>query len=339
MAGQTGQCAPDIISGLLENSRPYSFFQAMRLLRLAGYLPETTEDPETFIRRERNLLIRPQNDLGFPASDITAIRPLPGQTDGLVIDATFLGLYGPASPLPTFYTEDLIQEEAMEETVARDFLDIFNHRLFTLFYYCCEKYRLFFQVCEQDNRAALEKLFCLIGLGVPAHREAMPYAYSLLRYAGLLNQRPRSAWGLETLLSDAFGGMAITVSQCALRMVKIRPDDRMRLGEAGCSLGQDSVIGEDVQDWTGKFRIIAGPVNYPRFHQLLPDNKEHKRMAALINFYLQDPLEFDMELILKEGETTTVRLGGDTTARLGLDTWIFSGPKIGEVRAVFPLSA
>ncbi|PKN04596.1 MAG: type VI secretion system baseplate subunit TssG, partial [Deltaproteobacteria bacterium HGW-Deltaproteobacteria-9] len=243
MADQVGLSTFDIANELVEKGRRFSFVQVMRLMRLLGHGPETLEDAHTFARQTQSLRIRPQNSLSFPASDVASIERAEGETPGFLVNASFLGIYGPASPLPTFYTEDLIQQEADEESAVRDFLDIFNHRLFTLFFRCSMKYRLFFQVCEENNPETLNKLYCLIGLGELRHRRDMPYAYSMIRYSGILSQHPRSAWGLETMLSDAFNCARVKVVQCAGRNVKIPLLQRLLLGSTGCGLGIDSVIG------------------------------------------------------------------------------------------------
>ncbi|MDD4355892.1 MAG: type VI secretion system baseplate subunit TssG [Smithellaceae bacterium] len=336
MAGQTGLSTFDIATELLKKGRRFSFFQVMRLMRLLGHDPETVEDAQTFARQVQSLRIRPQNNLSFPASDVASVERTEGETPGFLVDASFLGLYGPASPLPTFYTEDLIRQEADEKSAVRDFLDIFNHRLFTLFFRCSMKYRLFFQVCEEKNPEILNKLYCLIGLGESRHRLDMSHAYSMIRYSGILSQHPRSAWGLETILGDTFSYAPVKVVQCACRRVKIPLSQRLLLGRTGGNLGIDSIIGGQIKDQTGKFRLRLGPLNYLLFQQLLPGSEENNRLSALTRFYLLEPLEYDMELILREGEASCVCLGAETANRLGMDTWIFSCEKIGEVRAVFP---
>ena len=336
MAGQAGLSTFDIETGLLETGRRFSFIQVMRLMRLLGHVPESVKDPRTFARQAQSLRISPQNNLSFPASDVMSIQRAKGESSGFLVNAGFLGLYGPASPLPTFYTEDLIQQEADEESAVRDFLDIFNHRIFTLFFRCLMKYRLFFRVCEEHNPEILNKLYCLIGLGELRHRRDMPYAYSMIRYSGILSQHPRSARGLETMLGDAFNYTSVKVVQCVGRHVKIPLSQRLLLGKTGSRLGIDRVIGEQIRDHTGKFRLRLGPVNFTLFQKLLPGSEENKRLSLLTRFYLLDPLEYDLELILQEGEASCVRLGAETASRLGMDTWIFSCEKIGEVHAVFP---
>jgi hypothetical protein len=56
-----------------------------------------------------NVRVRPRLGLGFPLRDIEGIEQ---DEDGRYrIEANFFGLYGVTSPLPTFYTEDLIDEQ------------------------------------------------------------------------------------------------------------------------------------------------------------------------------------------------------------------------------------
>jgi type VI secretion system protein ImpH len=264
---------------------------------------------------------------------VAKIEELANEGPLFLVTATMLGLYGVSSPLPTFYTEDLMDEAAEDMSVTRDFLDIFNYRLYLFLFRCWAKYREFFQLVEENNPEDLEKLSCLLGLGEKELREDFPESYSLLRYAGLLTQFPRSALGLETLLQDAFGKIPIQVLPCIERKVKIPPDQRFHLGDSGNALGEDSFLGEEMDDRMGKFRLQVGPLKSEPFHSLLPGNLNHKRFTTLTKFYVMDPLEYDLELILAEKEAKTVCLGTPMWSRLGWDTWTFSADDIGEVRA------
>jgi type VI secretion system protein ImpH len=337
MAGKAGQPPADLTAELLEKGHEFSFLQVLRLLRLSGHAAEIPEDRSAQTHALPTLRIRAQNSLAFPAADIASVEQTDGEEPGFRVTATFLGLYGHASPLPTFYTEDLLDEEVSDESVTRDFLDIFNHRLFTLFFRCCIKYRLSFQVLEERNAADLERLFCLLGLGEPRLREKIPQAYSLFRYIGIMTQHPHSAWGLETMLQDAFRGVPVRVIQCFMRRVRIPPEQRLCLGQAGSRLGLDSVLGEQIEDRMGKIRLRVGPVDLAMFHGLLPGSRDYERLAMMTRLYLQDPLDRDVELVLAENQARTVRLGESTMSRLGLDTWVFSGEQIGETSATFPL--
>lgn len=336
MAGEAGQAAPDLKQELLARSHEYTFFQAMRLLRLLGASPEIPREPSD--HRERiPVRIRSNNSLAFPAADINAIEE-DGEEPGFRVTANFLGLYGHSSPLPTFYTEELIEEAGSDESVSRDFLDMYNHHIYALFYQCCRKYDLFFLVGDEQSEEIMERLSCAIGIADPQARNELGIAFQLCRYIGLLMQRPHSAWGLETMLRDAFGGIPVKVLQCHKRIVKISQDQLMKVGGKGSVLGQESVIGTEIEDRMGKFRLQIGPVNLETFNTLLPGNPGNKRLASMTKFYVTTPFEYDVELILAKNECRPACLGSPQMSRLGLDTWVFSSDSIGEVSAVFPLS-
>lgn len=336
MAGEAGQAATDLKQELLAKSHEYTFFQAMRLLRLLGASPEIPSDPSDH-RARIPVRIRPNNSLAFPAADIAAIEE-DGEGPGFRMTANFLGLYGHSSPLPTFYTEEMIDEAGADESVSRDFLDIYNHHIYNLFYQCCKKYNLFFLVGEEQSDEVMERLFCAIGIADPKARKKLEIAIELCRYIGLIMQRPHSAWGLETMLRDAFGGIPVKVNQCFKRIVKIKPNQLVQLGGNVGVLGYDTVIGTQIEDRMGKFRLQIGPVTLDDFNSLLPGNPGCKKLAAITQFYKVDPLECDVELILAKDECRTACLGSPQMSRLGLDTWVFSSETIGEVSAVFPLS-
>jgi len=332
MAGQVGGSSFNIKFELLEKGHEFSFFQVMRLLRLLGRSPERTGAQED----EEKTRVRPELSLAFPPADVARIEETAGEGFDYRVTATFLGLYGSSSPLPTFYTEDLLEEAQGDSSVTRDFLDIINHRLFLLFFRCWTKYRLFLQVAEENNPRDLERLFCFLGLGEKELREGLPEPFSLLRYIGLFTQFPRCASGLETLLQDSLGKVPVNLLPCLMRRVKIPEDQRLSLGITGSLLGQDSFLGKEIEDRMGKFRLQIGPLDVKKFRDLLPGRPAYQKLAFLTKFYLVEPLEYDMELILTQGEVKTVCLGAIQWSGLGWDSWIFSGDYPEEVRATFP---
>lgn len=342
MAGQAGGPPPHLntesMSGLkhqlLEQGRSFSFFQVMRLLRL--FISGSSGESHALSGFNESVRIKPSLSLAFPASDVESIQEV-GDPDEprFLITANFLGLYGSASPLPTFYTEDLIDEAAEDESVSRDFIDILNQRLFTLLFECWGKYRQSMQIVEQKSSAHIGRLFCLLGLGEKTLREDIPEAHRLLRYIGLFTQFPRSAVGLKSLLADAFGGSCVEVIPCVEHTARIPQDQTLRLGQSGCRLGHDAYLGDELPDRMGKFRIRLGPLSRDDFKRFSPGTEDFNRLTFLTDFYFVEPLKYDVELILAENQALTVCLGDPKRATLGLDGWVFSTPELGEVRAVF----
>ena len=342
MAGQTGGSSSHLDTDLkaelkhqlLEQGHAFSFFQVIRLLRhLIAQSSRTQKPPFDF---SETIRIKPNLTLAFPASDVESVQELGDPADPrFLITANFLGLYGSASPLPTFYTEELIDEAGQDESVSRDFIDILNQRLFALLFDCWGKYRQSLKVVEERSPAYIERLFCLLGLGEVSFRKDIPGAHRLLRYIGLFTQFPRSAVGLKTLLKDALGGMPLEVIPCVERTARIPESQTLRLAASACWLGIDTYLGDELPDRMGRFRIRLGPLTREVFKRFPPGSDDFNRISFLTDLYFVEPLEYELELILAEGEALTACLGNPARATLGVDAWIFSSAELGEVRAVF----
>lgn len=333
MAAEGRRSSFDLRVDLLKESRSFSFFQVLRLLRL--FACAGSKGCDSGFTDFKNVRVRPSLSLGFPPADVDGIVDIDEEGHSYQVTATPLGLYGSSSPLPTFYTEDLLEEASEDESVSRAFVDIINHRLYVLLFRCWSKYRPFVQVVEEKNPAILQRLFSLVGLGEDLLRQDIPDAYGLIRYAGLLTQFPRSAVGLRALLQAALDDIAVQVIPCVLRVAKIPPDQRLMLGESGGRLGQDSHIGTEVDDRMGKFKLRIGPLDCLQFQSLLPGRGKCEKLSFLTRFYVQDPLEYEIELILAEKQAGCACLGAPEWSKLGLDTWIFSGDGLEEVHVGF----
>lgn len=334
MAGASGKPTSRIIKDLIAEGRHFSFFQALRLLCL-NQSADTSASKTTSDDRLKTVRVRPELSLAFPASDIAEIKKLP--SGEYRITATFLGLYGTSSPLPSFYTEDLFYEQRDDTSASRDFLDIFNHRLYSLLFQCWKKYRPLIQIVEQRNQDDLERFCAISGMGgTDPYAEGIDDVYPLLRYTGIFSQHPRSTLGLKTVIKDYLGGLPVEVISCIERDVMIPHEQKLRLGASGSCLGVDSFLGDEIKDRQGKFRVQIGPVHQDRFSSILQGGPEHDKLVRLIGMYLTDPLEYDFELILHEQEAQHACLGGTMWSRLGLDTVLYTGDKIGEVTVVFP---
>ena len=321
----------DINADLLRHGWSYSFFQAMRLLRR---IATGSESSDTTLND--HIRVRPALNLAFPAADIAKIEAAEFEAQNRYhITTTFFGLYGASSPLPTFYTEDLINEAGQDESVSRDFIDIIHHRLYSLLFKGWLKYRLFFQVAEEKNDLHLERLYCLLGVGEPKFRRNIPDAHGLLRYIGLFTQFPHSATGLITILRDALADVPLALVPCIHRLAKIPESQRLKMGQSGCVLGMDAYVGEEIEDRMGKFRIQIGPLSQADFLRFTPGKPGHAKLTSLTELYITEPFEYEVELILAANQAETVCLGDPVRSVLGVTTWVFSEESLGEVRTRF----
>jgi type VI secretion system protein ImpH len=340
---------PPVFDHMLEKGYRFAFLQAMRLLRHQLW---RTAEPEEERRDllEKRVRIRPELSLAFPATDIATVetytppKPPPELTEQMEeappspeeeekeaereyfrITARFLGLYGESSPLPVFYTEDLIDESREDRSVNRDFIDIINDPLYHLYYRVMTKYRPHLTIGEERDPRMLDLLFCMLGLGTEELRSGVENPRRLLRFSGLFTQFPRSSAGLKSLLASALEEPSIRIEPCVPRRARVPEDQRLRLGGTTCRLGLETCLGEEMPDRMGKYRIHAGPLDAETFHDFLPVGERYQEACFLVQLYLVEPLEGEMEVCLAGGEARPLELGGERWSRLGWNTWVFSG--------------
>ena len=193
----------EITQNLIAKSSSFSFVQATRLLlHQISINQQYDTGPKEVL--EKYIRIRPELSLRFPGTDITKIEETGDEPLKYLITATFLGLYGSSSPLPTFYTEDLIDEFNDEKSIKRDFIDIINYSIYPLFFKIWSKYRLFYKICEEKDETIINMLYCFLGLENKQSRDRIYNIEKYFRYTGLTLQFPRSAEGLEAIISDGF---------------------------------------------------------------------------------------------------------------------------------------
>ena len=337
MAGTAGDADPDLArlrEELETDAASFEFFQAVRLLRLLLTRNESSgANGDTFWEGIR---IRPALSLAFPPRDLASIT-WDGPSGKPVLEANFFGLYGVASPLPTFYTEDLIEERNNDGSAARDFLDILHGLLYPLLYDTWEKVRLSLRAYEKGEEEIANLFHVFTGLSLPIFREADPLGSMTLRYAGLLTQHPRSARGLSAILSDVLEGVPVHVEQCVERSVSLPPEQRLTLGGT-LPLGEETVLGDRIRNRTNQIRIRIGPVDNAAFEKLLPGQENLRKVAFWQEFYLIDPVSAEVELLLSVDAPEPIRLGASTRCRLGLDAWLETEEFAPLKSVVFPLS-
>ncbi|XCN73061.1 MAG: type VI secretion system baseplate subunit TssG [Candidatus Electrothrix aestuarii] len=316
----------DIRQLLLEQGHRLPFVQVIRLLKL--YLSRQQNKKLTNEELFRLIRVRPHLSLDFPGTDIVKVEELDEEHARFQITVTFLGLYGSSSPLPTFYTEDLIDEEREGRNATREFLDILNHQFYNTYFQTWEKYNISHQLCEGEKERDRDKnyliLYSLLGIIQPEVRQLIEHERRFLPYIGLAIQRPRSAEGLRALISDMLGEPNVQVHQCVEYQAVISMDQRCFLGIKNTRLGEDAHLGSLVRDRMGKFLLSLGPVDGTRFQELLPHHAGHQLLLECVLFYCDQSLLWDLQLEIKREDMETCQLGNSSWGHLGWNTWLYS---------------
>jgi len=319
-----------LIEGVLQRGYDYEFFQLVRLLHQLH--PTATSIGHQGPVDQECIRFQPTAEMGFPASDIALVKRAygPNGEPRFVLETTFLSLLGSQSPLPIYYTESYLQDDS-DETLVKEFLDLFHHRLQSLFYRVWEKYRyqILFQPSGTDYYS--KRLLSLIGLGSEIlPRDFRVPAVRVLAYAGLLTQMPRSASALEGVLNDYFPGIFMRIEGCSPQWIPIEPSQLNRLGQRNCRLGRDLTVGERVYDRSCTFSAIVGPVGMENFMQFLPPGERLAEMRELVDLFNSDSLDYYVDLWIRRDEIPELKLSSPT-ALLGWTTWAGERPQTDQV--------
>lgn len=316
------------IRKLLETEpQSFQFFQAVRLLE--KLLPER-ERVGGFVQPGREVVrFRAHPSMVFPASEIQSLEKS-GDLQNMTVN--FMGLIGPLGVLPLYYTDLVMDRSRMKDNAMRDFFDIFHHRIISLFYRAWEKYR-FTTAYEQGDPDRLSSILLdLVGLGTPglADRQKVPDNV-LLHYSGLLSQHPRSAIALEQIIADYFE-VPVTIEQFAGKWHKLDKRDQSRIADGntvGEMLDFGVVLGDEIWNQQSGVRIRVGPLKLDRYLDLLPSGAGYPKLKALVAYYFNHELDFELQLVLKREDTPACDLGKQEeqqAPRLGWTSWIKTNP-------------
>lgn len=326
----------NIIKKLKQEGYRFSFFQAVSIVeKLFAGNPSPGETSQLVEERMR---FRPGTGLGFPPNSILKINEVPlvkndetgksgNRPEVIEFILSFMGLYGVDSPLPVYFSESIVAEGEGADAL-KDFLDMFNHRLYSLFYQTWKKYRHYLSFKEDCSDPISQNLLCLSSLGLEALQASLHIpAGRLIASSGVLGRRFRNAEGLGLMISNYFDNIPVKVQQFIPQWIQI--PNRIPLNNEsnkGLKLGENVFLGETVLNTSGKFRIVLGPLDFATFLRFSTDTPSKKAFFQLLNVYTRDDLDFDVELILQTDSILPFKLGDDEF-QLGVNSFLGYKPE------------
>ncbi len=303
----------------------FQFFQAVRLLALM-------EPDRQVVGRFSN----PKNEVArftanpsvaFPASQI---QELERDSEGQVrMQVNFMGMTGPSGVLPLMYSDLVLERLRQRDRTLRDFLDVFNHRMVSLFYQAWEKYRFTIPYERGELDPFSHHVLALLGLGTPGLQDRQDVSDdSLLFYSGLLAPHTRSATALKQVLADYFE-VPVEVEQFVGAWYPIDEDSQCSMSETSDyseQLGFGAIVGDEIWDQQTRVRIQLGPLSLERYMDFLPGGDAYRHIRALAKFYAGREYDVEIQLILKRPEVPTCELKEEPGQQLGWTTWVKSAP-------------
>lgn len=304
----------------------FEFFQAVRLLALmhpGRQVPGTFTNP-----RDEVVRFGAATSVAFPASQI---QSLDTGREPAQMQVNFMGLTGPLGVMPLDYSEMVVERVRARDTAMRDFFDLFNHRMISLFYQAWEKYRFNIAYERGERDRFSHHVLALLGLGTPGLAQRQDIADdSLLFYSGLLSMHARGAAALRHLLMDYFG-VEVHIEQFVGAWYPVERDAQCCLGEGVSDserLGVGAVVGDEIWDQQSRARIQLGPLTLEQYMDFLPGGGGYRQIRALAAFFAGGEYDLEMQLILRRDDVPACELTGDDNPnpQLGWTSWMKSAP-------------
>ena len=315
---------------LEQEPEAFTFFQAVRLLQ-RELSPESTVGGFADPARE-GVRFTVSSSLAFAAGDV---QDMDIDAEGRArVRVNFMGLVGHMGVLPMHYTLLIDpQAEAFGDPDAfRDFLDIFQHRILSLFYRAWERSHFYVPLERREPDRVSPHLLDLVGLGsADLRRSVSAGGRNLLFYAGLLGVRQRSAMALRQLLEDYFD-VPVEIEQFRggwyrlSESAQCRIDEEADIGAAG--LGEGTVVGDEIWDPQARVRVRIGPLSREDYDAFLPGGLAHDALRELAHFFSDGQFDFEVQLVLERNDVPGVVLGSEERGLppLGWCTWLRTRP-------------
>ena len=244
----------------------------------------------------------------------------------------FFGLLGPQGPMPLHLTE-YVRERLRQhgDPTLTDFLDLFHHRLLSLFYSAWAQS----QPTVHLDRPADDRYTAWLGsaAGLPPAGNSSLSTAALAHQAGLLSSRARHPEALCKVLQDFFR-VGVSLRTHVGQWLSIQPADRSRLGHArnrserallpAAALGASANAGHKVWDHQYRFRLHLGPLSLAQYMTFLPGGLAWRQLSDWVPLLASPGLRWDLQLQLQPNEYPAPRLGRHV--RLGLTGWLGRPP-------------
>ena len=260
------------------------------------------------------LRIRPSWKLGPPPNDVESLDVDQERPE---VVATFMGLYGIDSPLPSSYVEEIAQEaDVVEGERVRGLLDIFHHRIYSLLFRVWAK---LMPEVSADSVAQLVGNFS--GEETAAHgAQQTTRRRHCLGTARLGVLQHRSGLGLQAYLKIR---LRIDVTLLPLRPRTVALPRRSGGGRAtgglgNARLGSDTLVGENLTD-RGKFALQMHATDIDAWRDLVPGGRLRRALEQAVVDYLRLHPDYDLHVTLPAAQAKACILG---KSGLGRDSWL-----------------
>jgi type VI secretion system protein ImpH len=311
-----------VMHHLLDEPYRYQFVQAVRIV-LCSLRRQNVSHAQAFaqVLRFKNSL-----SLSFPASEIERLSL--DENEQLTLIPTFMRFLGVGGTLPLHHSERIAAYRlSSKDAGVSAFLDIFSHRMLTLYYQAWEKYRLESTLQTQARDAQRPLLLALAGVqrtALPPGGETDAVTQDVAAwYAGLLRCRPVSAQAIGPVLAE-YCGVPVTVQQFIGAWDYLEKNRRSLLGSVNFTLARGATLG--LRLWRQDMRVCLhiGPLDPVDLQRFLPRSAGAAALAKMLALFGVPDLQYEVRLRLSPPCIAPLLLSANPSERrrLGWTTFL-----------------
>ncbi len=281
------------------------------------------------------------NNFAFPG--VPANQPIlkkNSTNDGSVastLAVSFMGISGVSGILPQHYTRLIMSRSKQHDTTLADFLDLFNHRLVSLYYRSWLKYRFPLQYensIQSGNVDPVSKVIKSISGKYDKLSGDLP-----IYYAGHFSRMTRSTTSLEHILRD-FLKVPVVVKSFTGQWIDVQKKDRAVIGTKvhgrNNQLGHGVLFGKRYWDVQSKISIDIGAVDEKTNMNLMAGKQKYNILKRLILNYVPSHISIDLNISVLRTSGSTASFGkGMRLSEIG---WLCSSNSRPELKRVMHLS-
>lgn len=338
---------------LTETPYEFQFLQAIRLLERSALFENETSQSSIACNpvarftppASETLRFRTNQSLAFPSSEIKSIQrtDTSSGTAQWQLVVNLMGLTGSMGVLPFHYTELILKRQKEKDDSMAQFLDLFNHRILSLFYQASVKYHLPLQyernrlhnTREDKQDQQTRALLSVIGMGTDGLTNRLyTKDESLVYYSGLFSQKVRTATGLRQILSAHFG-IPVEIDQFVGQWQDLIDDVRSRLPDRNnptgrnVSLGRSAMLGKRGWFAQGKIHIILEPLNKQQLDRFAPSTHAFKALNELARLYIGMENDYDFIIRIKKSDIPSgIQLSKKAPPIIGWNAWLSNKPAV-----------
>lgn len=360
MQAQERLPAAGVIQQLFDQPAQFQFRQALRILLLWLRAQGVSyDDAFKHVLRFQNSV-----SLGFPASEIEALKAEPGDGDDhseavgsirydaatpdrIALTPAFIGLLGASGSLPFHYSERIAAQQLHgKDESARAFLDLLSNRMVGLFFETWGKYRLEANI-DTHGVDPLHGMLTQLGgfKGMDAHHHDAGSEHDqddvAAYFAAALRTRPVSSFAVAAALADHFG-VPVDIEQFVGCWDKLNLDQHTIMGRSGAALGHGATLGQRIWRCDLRIRLDIGPLDAAQRDRCLPNGAIATGMKRMLQRFGMSNLDCEVRLLLKPECVHPAALGANKPLpdRLGWGSFLTTVPGIpkhADVRYLFAM--